>query len=197
MILFAAGTEKILCICLSLSYDPGWIRVLLCKALLYKRLPVLQTTSQVPEEPSGICDRLQLSKHKLQSSQMSLSCCLNLESAQVFSITPTQIMVIPKITGKPWLGSIFCLMFKPQWVPQSRSVACWVAQYNLPCDSTPARRGPAEVTAIALLPNVPDDGQGTPLLLLLMEDLFLFYSLPEKNSAYLSAQTHPFSPVTC
>lgn len=37
---------------------------------------------------------------------MSLSCCLNLESAQVFSITPTQLTVVPKITGKPWLRAL-------------------------------------------------------------------------------------------
>ena len=51
--------------------------------------------------------------------------------------------------------------------------------------------------AIALPRNVSDDGQGTPLLLLLMENLFWFSSLPEKIPNYLSAQIHPSSPVTC
>jgi len=41
--------------------------------------------------------------------------------------------------------------------------------------------------AIALPQNVSDDELGTPLLLLLMEDLFWFSSLPEKIPNYLSS----------
>lgn len=46
--------------------------------------------------------------------------------------------------------------------------------------------------AIALPPDVSDDEQGTPLILLLVEDLFWLSSLPEKIPNYLTS-----SPVTC
>lgn len=55
-----------------------------------------------------------------------------------------------------------------------------MASYNPNYESTSSRWGAAKSMAIALPPHMSDDGEDTPLLLMLRENIFWFSSLLER-----------------